>query len=413
MKKKIFLIINLSICICILLIGCSKAVEPPDIQIPDIEVPDDPPVVEPEEDPIDEQIKEMTLEEKVGQLLIVGVEGKEISETDISHIQNMNIGGFVFFSRNIENEEQLLDLLNSLKEENKINNIPLFLSVDEEGGIVSRLSKIFTNLPNASILGEKDDLKLSFEYGENLGTKLKSLGFNIDFAPVLDINSNPDNPVIGNRALGKTADSVTRHGMEVMNGIKSQNIIPVAKHFPGHGDTSVDSHLALPRVDKSLEDLENLELIPFENAIKNNIEMIMVAHILYPQIDENFPSSISEILIKDILRDKLKFNGVVISDDITMGAIVDNYSIEEASLQFLVSGGDIVLVCHGNENPTLVFNRIIAGVKNGELSESELDDKIYRILKLKKFYNLEDKTIERIETDDVNSKTIELINKFN
>lgn len=404
-KKSLFLF---SICICILLIGCNKDVEPPEVG-----VPDEPPVVEQEVDPIEEQIKEMTLDEKVGQLLIVGVEGKEISDTDISHIQNINVGGFVFFSRNIEDEEQVLALLNSLKEENKINHIPLFLSVDEEGGIVSRLSKIFTNLPNASILGEKDDINLSFEYGENLGIKLKSLGFNIDFAPVLDINSNPDNPVIGNRAFGKTVDSVTRHGIEVMNGIKSQNIIPVGKHFPGHGDTAVDSHLALPRVDKTLEDLENLELIPFENAINNNIEMIMVAHILYPQIDKNFPSSISEILIKDILRDKLNFAGVVISDDMTMGAIVDNYSIEEASMQFLISGGDIVLVCHGKENPSLIFNRIIEGVKNGELSESELDEKIYRILKLKKLYNLEDKIIERMETDDVNNKTMKLINKFN
>lgn len=412
MKKNLFLIINItiSICICILLIGCSKDVEPPDF-----EEPVNPPVVEPEPeiDPIDEQIKEMTLEEKVGQLIIVGLEGKEISDIDISHIQDLKIGGFIFFSRNIDNGNQVLKLLNSLKEENKENDIPLFLSVDEEGGMVSRLSKIYKNLPNASILGENDDVKISFEYGENLGLKLKGLGFNIDFAPILDINSNPNNPVIGNRAFGRTADLVTRHGIEVMNGIKSQNIIPVAKHFPGHGDTSEDSHLALPRVDKSLVELESLELIPFKYAIENNIEMIMVAHILYPQIDQNKPSSISDVLINDILRDKLKFNGVVISDDMTMGAIIENYSIEEASLQFLKSGGDIVLVCHGNENPTVVYNRIIEGVKNGELSQSELDNKVYRILKLKELYNLEDKIVEGTSIDDVNNKTINLLNKFN
>lgn len=411
MKKNFFLIINISICICILLIGCSKDVEPPDF-----EESVNPPVIEPEPepeiDPIEEQIKEMTLEEKVGQLLIIGLEGNEISEIEISHINDLKVGGFVLFSRNIDNENQVLNLLNSLKEENRINDIPLFLSVDEEGGLVSRLSKIYTNLPNPSILGEKNDVKVSFEYGENLGMKLKGLGFNVNFAPVLDINSNPTNPVIGSRAFGETDDLVTRHGMEVMNGIRSQNIIPVVKHFPGHGDTSEDSHLALPRVDKSLEELEGLELIPFKSAIDNNVEMIMVAHILYTQIDENMPSSISDVLIKDILREKLKFNNVVISDDMTMGAILDNYSIEEASLQFLKSGGDIVLVCHGKENPALVYSRIIDGVNNGELSKSELDSKVYRILKLKALYDLEDKIIEGTDIDDVNNKTIDLINKF-
>ncbi len=408
MKKNLFVINSIIFCIFILIVGCSKNMEPPVVKDPV-----NPPVVAPEIDPIEEQIKNMTLEEKIGQLLMIGIEGKEISDIDIEHIHNLRIGGFILFSRNIDNSKQVLTLLNSLKEENRINKIPIFLSIDEEGGTVSRLSKIFKNLPNVSVLGNLDDENISFEYGKNLGIKLKSLGFNVNFAPVLDINSNPKNPVIGNRAIGTNAKTVSKHGIKVMNGIKSRNIIPVVKHFPGHGDTSVDSHLELPRVDKTLEELENLELIPFQLAIAEDVNMIMVAHILYPKVDDKFPSSLSDKIIDDLLRDKLGFDGVVISDDMTMRAIIDNFSIEEASLKFLQNGGDIVLICHGSENPKLVYNRLIDAVENGELTIEKLEEKVYRILKLKKDYGIDDNLIENIEIEEVDVKTTELINKIN
>lgn len=405
--KKIY-IIALSL-ILFFMVGCINQ---------DVEVPVIPPIVEepkpepPKPDPIEEIVNSMTLEEKIGQLIVVGIEGPTINEKDISHIINSKVGGFIFFARNIENDNQVLELLNSLKDKNRENKIPLFLSIDEEGGRVSRLSKVYKNLPTASSLGLKDDIELSYEYGEILGLKLSSLGFNLDFAPVLDINSNPNNPVIGDRAYSDSVQVVANNGLGVMMGINSQNIIAAAKHFPGHGDTGVDSHLELPMVDKSYEEISNLELIPFKTAIENDIDMIMVAHILFPKIDKDNPSTMSKAIIHDILRDDLDYNGVVISDDMTMGAIINNYSIEDASLKFLKSGGDIALICHGSENPDLVINRIKKAFDQDEITIEEIDEKVYRILALKNRYQLNDNQVRSTDIEAVNRRVTELSNRL-
>lgn len=367
-------------------------------------------IKEPEEDPIVEMLKSMTLDEKLGQLLIVGIEGLEISENDIKNIRENKIGGLILFSRNIANKDQLLKLLNDLNEENRINKIPLFLSIDEEGGKVSRLSPIVNNLKDGGWLGEVDDINISYKYGQNLGLKLKSFGFNLNFAPVLDINSNPSNPVIGSRAYGRTAKSVADHGLAVMEGIRSQNIIPVAKHFPGHGDTSVDSHLDLPIVYKTINELKEMEIIPFQKAVDNGLDMIMVAHILFPEIDKNNPATLSPIIIDDILRRDMKFEGVIISDDMTMGAVLKNYSLEEASFSFLKAGGDIVLVSHGQENPQLVLDRIKKAIKDGQISIEEIDKKLYRILKLKDKFKIDPQIIEDTNIEKINRDTREINN---
>lgn len=406
MKNNLFIVI--AIILSLILTGCGNQ-NPEEPSEPEVSPVTPIKPIEPVLDPIEEQIKEMTLEEKIGQLMIVGLDGVEINENDIKNIQEYNIGGFILFARNINSIDQLLNLLNSLKEENQDKDIPLFLSIDEEGGKVSRLSSIYTNLPDATTLGSKNDEGLSFRYGENLGMKTSSLGFNINFAPVVDVNSNPNNPVIGRRSYGNDAEIVSDVGIQVLNGIQSQNVIAVPKHFPGHGDTSVDSHLELPVVDKSIDELYDLELIPFKEVIDNGAEAIMVAHILYPQIDEEYPATMSEEIINGILREELGFDGLVISDDMTMGAIVENYTIEEAVVQFLKSGGDIALVCHGKENVGLVYNKILQSVNDGTLSEDEIDGKVYRILKLKSEYGLEDEIIEDVDMETINSNTDILI----
>ena len=415
MTNKLYL--ALIIMISLLLTACINEKKPPTVEEP-IEQPITentvkPPIVELEIDSIEMQINRMTLEEKVGQLMIVGIEGTEINVKDVENIKQNRIGGFILFSRNIENLEQTLQLLNSLKNINSTYEIPLLLSVDEEGGTVSRLSKIYKNLPSPLLLGHKNDLKLSFEYGKNLGMKARSLGFNMNFAPVLDINSNLENTVIGNRAYGKKAELVSRVGEEVIEGIRSQNIIAVAKHFPGHGDTLVDSHFQLPMVDKSIDELYNLEIIPFKKAINKGLNAIMVAHVLYPQIDNEFPATMSEKIINDILRVELEFDGLIISDDMTMGAIIDNYTIEEASVQFLKSGGDIILICHGNENVDLVYNKILESVNKGILTEDEIDEKVYRILEIKNKYKIRDSIINNVNIEEINSNTERLIKNIN
>lgn len=367
---------------------------------------------EDKEDKIEKKIKWMTLEEKVGQLIISGFEGTEISPNTIKLINEKKIGGFILFSRNIEDEEQTLKLLNNLKLENSNNSIPLFLSIDEEGGKVSRLPKSYKKIPEAIKFGEKGNNDVSYELGQVLGNRVKILGFNVNFAPVLDIYSNHKNTVIGSRAYGTTVEGVVNNGLEVMKGIRSTNIIPVIKHFPGHGDTSLDSHIELPKVNKTLDELESLELIPFDKAIEDDIEMVMVAHILYPEIDAYYPASMSSNIIQGILRDKMGYEGVVVSDDMTMGAIVENYNLEDGVLQFIKSGGDLALICHGQDNPILAIDKIINSVNEGEISEEEIDKKVYRVIKLKERYKIEDRIIETIDLEKINKETEDLIEKI-
>lgn len=403
MNKKVYLI-ALAL-ITFFVFGCSKELQDP--QKDNGEIPKDkeesPIVVE--NDPVKDKMRGMTLEEKIGQLLIVGFDGISIDDNIKELIESYKVGGFILFSRNIVDKNQTLKLLNDLKASNSKNNIPLFLSIDEEGGIVSRLSKIYNKLPEAVKLGQKNNKDLSFQYGELLGLRLKSLGFNLDFAPVLDINSNPKNPVIGSRAFGSNADVVINNGIEVMKGINSTNVISAVKHFPGHGDTSVDSHIQLPLVEKSLEELENLELLPFKKAIEEDVDMIMVAHILFSALDLDYPSTMSYKIMTELLREKLGFNGVVISDDMTMGAIINNYTLEEGVIRFLESGGDIALICHGKENPILVINKIKESIDNGIITLEELDEKVYRVLKLKDRYSLNDDIIEDVDIEEVNELT--------
>ena len=377
--------------------------------IKEVEIPEEEIIV----DNALEIIRSMTLREKIGQLIIVGFDGTTINDEALDYIENLKVGGFILFARNIVDEGQTLDLLNKLKEANSNNDIPLFLSIDEEGGRVSRLPESFLKIPEMTKVGNKNDKDISYEIGSILGERVKSLGFNMNFAPVLDINSNPNNPVIGNRAFGSTVELVSKNGLGVMNGIRDFNVIPAVKHFPGHGDTNVDSHINLPIIRKTLDELKAFELIPFIKAIEEDVEMIMVAHILYPELDEVYPSTMSPKVIEGLLRSELDYKGVIVSDDMTMGAIVENYSLEEGVLSFIKSGGDIALVCHGRENPEKVIKRIEEAVNNGELSEKEIDEKLYRILKLKENFGLKDDLIDEINVKEINDKAKKVIEKIN
>ena len=362
---------------------------------------------------IKSKIMGMSLQDKIGQLIIVGFEGKEINDEIIKDIEELKVGGFILFARNIEDENQLLTLLNDIKEANSNEDIPLFLAIDEEGGKVSRLPKSYVKLPDAMKVGEKNDKEISYKFGEILGKRVMSLGFNLNFAPILDINSNPSNPVIGRRAFGTTVNQVVNNGLKVIEGIRNTGVIPAVKHFPGHGDTDIDSHVNLPIVNKTVAELKLFELIPFREAIEVNTEMIMIAHILYPKIDKYNPCTMSTEIVQGLLRDELGYKGIIISDDMTMGAIVNNYSLEEGVISFLKAGGDIALICHGNDNPKKIVDKISEAVKNGELCEEDIDKKVYRILELKEKYGLEDRITDKIELDILNNETRILIEEIN
>lgn len=362
------------------------------------------PTAVPTVDPIKAEIDAMSLEEKVGQLVIVGVEGYQMDQNATYLIQRNHVGGFILFKKNIQDKDQMLSLLNSLKESNSVSKVPLFLSIDEEGGRVSRLPSEFLKLPTNKEIGKRNNPALSFNIGSILGQELKLFGMNLNFAPVLDINSNPKNPVIGDRSFGAKSDIVSSLGVETMEGIQSENIIPVVKHFPGHGDTSVDSHVGLPVVNHDLQRLRSFELVPFSNAIKNGADAVMVAHILLPKIDAKNPASFSEAVITDLLRNEMNFSGVVITDDFTMGAIVKNYEIGAAAVKSIQAGSDIVLVCHGFDKQQAVIKALLEAARSGEISGERLDQSVYRILKLKEKYTISDLKVEKVDPANINDQ---------
>lgn len=376
---------------------------------PTQQVPEPKPI---EKDPIAEQIKDMTLDEKLGQMLIVGIEGYEIDLGAKQMIEELHVGGFILFGKNIESTEQLLELNNALKGANAVNKIPLFISVDEEGGRVSRIPNTIINLPTNKDIGKLNNEEFSYEIGMLLAEKVKAFGFNMNFAPVLDINSNPKNPVIGDRAFGSKPEVVSNLGVQTMRGIGFGGVIPVVKHFPGHGDTAVDSHVGLPSVDNDIERLNSFELIPFEAAINYGAECVMVAHILLPKIDAENPASLSTAIITDILRKQLNFDGVVITDDMTMGAIMKNYDLAAAAVQAVKAGNDIVLVAHKYENALATMKSLKAAVQAGEITEKRIDQSVYRILKLKQRYKLKDNKIQSVDIEKINQSITDALDKY-
>jgi beta-N-acetylhexosaminidase len=361
---------------------------------------------------IKQRLKKMSIDEKIGQLVIVGVDAYTNNAHSQVLINDYHVGGFILFGQNIKNTNQTLTLINSLKKSNSRSNIPLFLGIDEEGGKVTRMPSEFVKIPTNKIIGQVNNLNFSNKIGKIIGQELKAFGLNVNFAPVLDINSNPKNPIIGSRAFGTNATIVSKLGIQTMKGLQAQNIISAIKHFPGHGDTSVDSHIGLPVVNNNLDRLKKLELVPFSNAIKNGADMVMIAHILLPKLDSKNPASFSKTIITDLLRNSLKFSGVVITDDMTMGAIIKNYDIGQAAVKSLNAGTDIILVCHDFDKETAVLKAIKNSIENGTLSEKSVDEKIYRILKLKARYNLKDNKISLIDVKKLNNEITTLLNTY-
>lgn len=363
-------------------------------------------------DSIKEQISKMSLSEKVGQLVIAGIDGYTNDAHSSALIEKYKIGGFILLGQNIKDTNQALALINSLKSSNSKNKIPLFLGIDEEGGRISRLPAEFTKLPTNKAIGQKNNSSLSYNIGGILGEELKAFGLNLDFAPVLDINSNPKNPIIGDRAFGSNVDVVSTLGISTMKGIQGKNIASAVKHFPGHGDTSVDSHIGLPIVYNDLNRLKNFELLPFSSAVKNGADMVMVAHILLPKIDKDNPASFSKTVITDVLRNYLNYDGVVITDDMTMGAIVKNYNIGDAAVKSLMAGTDIILVCHDFDKETAVLDAITKAVENNIISEKSIDEKLTRVLKLKSKYNMNNNKVSSVDVKEIN-KNIDALLKAN
>lgn len=344
---------------------------------------------------IESYISRMTLREKIGQMIIVGFDGLEPSQAVKDMIQNYHVGSVILFSRNVKDSIQLVNLINQLKVLNKGNPLPLIISADQEGGRVSRLPSDATRFPANLIMGKRNSVQLAYDVGKVTATEMRAYGFNLNFAPVLDIFSNPQNTVIGDRALGTTPDVVAQLGVALMKGLKDGGVIPVIKHFPGHGDTVMDSHVDLPSLNHDRRRLESFELIPFKKAIEEGANMVMVAHIVLPNITkEKVPASLSSEIIMGMLRQELDFEGVVISDDMEMGAIQKHYGIKEAVVRAVLAGTDIVSICHSYEKQKQTFEAILEAVDDGTIPMERIDESVRRIIALKLKYGLNDEPVD-------------------
>ncbi|MBU8916059.1 beta-N-acetylhexosaminidase [Bacillus sp. FJAT-29953] len=360
---------------------------------------------------ISEVISKMSLEDKIGQMILAGVSGTTMDASAKKLISQIHVGGIIFYKNNFETPAQAVQFVNQLKAGNS-SSLPLLLGVDQEGGRVTRLPGGLVNFPPNKQIGQVNNPDFSFKVGTLLGQELKEFGLNLDFAPVLDINSNPNNPVIGDRSFGNNAEIVSKLGVQTMKGIQSQNVITTIKHFPGHGDTSVDSHLDLPIVNKSLKELKELELIPFERAINQGGDVVMVAHILLPQLDKTNPGTMSKAVMTDLLRKQLGFTGVIITDDMTMGAITEHFDIGKASVESVKAGSDIILVGHDYNNVVKIISSLKTAVQNGEISEQRLNESIKRIIQLKRNYSINDTKVGNPNINEINHSINSLLNNY-
>lgn len=348
------------------------------------------------DDEVELILQKMTLREKVGQLFIIRPDAlelptstggvTELSNTMANTLDNYPVGGIIMFGRNISTPGQITKFINNLQ---NASNIPLFMAVDEEGGLVARLANNAAfdvqKYKSAAAVGESGDTTAAKNMGTTIGTYLRRYGFNLDFAPVADVNSNPNNTVIGNRAFSSGADVAANMAKAMAEGLKQQQIIPTFKHFPGHGDTAEDSHNGIAVSYKSKEEMEVCEWLPYKSL--STRDCVMVGHVATPKITGNLtPASMSDEIVNGVLRQQLNLkNNVVITDALEMGAITNEYTAAEAAVNAIKAGCDILL-CPDNLQET--FEAVIEAVKNGTISEKRINESVYRILLLKQTYGL-------------------------
>lgn len=348
----------------------------------------------------DKLISYMTVSEQVGQMLMPDIRqwnGKvttTVNEGLKSSIHNQDLGGLILFDKNIVDTRQITTFTHNLQKE--AGDIPMFLGIDQEGGVIKRIPG-GTNLPGQMALGATGDSALAEAAGQLTGEELKALGLNINFAPVLDINSNPDNPIIGMRSFSSDADLVTRLGLATITGLRQSGVIAAVKHFPGHGDTTVDSHLGLPVLTHNRERLDSVELKPFQAAIENGVEMIMTAHIAFPAIDNEqvtslkdgqrvpVPATLSKKVLNGLLREELGYEGLIISDAFTMDGIAEHFGEDKAVERAVNAGVDIILM---PQDSAAAHQTLVNAVKNGTIPIDTIHASVERILELKAKYGL-------------------------
>ena len=327
---------------------------------------------------------EMTSREKIGQLFMVGFMGTTVTPELASFVKDYKPGGVILFSRNLESVEQIVELTNDLQRCSPQS--PLLISIDQEGGRVSRLPKGFTIFPPCELIGRCNSTELAYAAAATTAKELKAVGINMNMAPVLDVNSNPDNPVIGDRAFGPVSGLVSEMAVVTAAGLQDNRVVACGKHFPGHGDTNADSHKELPVVEASRERLEAVELPPFRRAVAAGVETMMTAHVLYQALDDRLPATLSPEIITHLLREQMRYDGVVLTDDLEMHAIVDHYGPADAAVRAFLAGCDVLLICKDREREISAFEGVEKAVASGAIPIARLDQSVARIQRVKQRY---------------------------
>jgi len=342
----------------------------------------------------------------LGQLIITGIKGLTLLDEEAEFLKNGKIGGVILFSHNYEDPAQLADLVNSIQ--NLRSEYPFFISVDQEGGRVIRFKKHFTQFPSMLSLSKLGSPKLIFEAHQVMAKELSACGVNLSFSPCCDILTNPENKVIGDRAFGSNAHDVEKFITAAIRGLQTNGVMACAKHFPGHGGTTKDSHYDLPLVKTSVEELRNNEFLPFIKASKSKVEFMMMAHLMVDSIDDQFPTSLSPKAY-DYLRNEIGFSKIIITDDMEMKAIADRFTIEESTIMALAAGTDIVLFRFLDDAKKALV-AIQKAVENQQLDKELTLQKLKRIGTAKKTYlaNYEPIYIPKI-SECFNSKESQIV----
>lgn len=342
---------------------------------------------------VQEKLDSMTLEEKVNQLFMITPEQLtgvgtviQAGESTRSALQEHPVGGLIYFAQNLQSPDQTRQMLNNTQQyAQESSGLPVFLSVDEEGGQVSRIASnsafqvpVFDYM---SQVGQRGDPQEAYEIGSRIGSYLKDLGFNMDAAPDADVLTNPANEVVKYRSFGSDPQLVSSMAQEELEGLGDQGIIGMYKHFPGHGGTASDSHEGYAYVEENLDQLKSQALVPFQNGIDNGVKVIMVSHISCPNVTgDNTPATLSSILVTDVLRNQMGFDGMVITDALNMGAITEQYSSADAAVKALQAGVDMLLMPQDFEG---AYQGVLQAVGDGRLTEDRINESVTRILKIK------------------------------
>lgn len=355
------------------------------------------------------EIKELSLKEKIGQMVIIGMDTNYVTDRIKDMIINYKIGGIILYRKNFSTYQEMIKLIKELKELNKNNKVPLFIAIDQEGGRVNRMPKEIKNLPSANKIASMGGEELVYKSTEITGQLLHESGFNLNFAPVLDVKRDGNQIVIGDRSFSADKNVVAKCGISAIKALQKNDVLPVIKHFPGHGATKQDSHYFLPIINSPMEKIENEDMYPFSEAIKNGADAVLVGHLLIMNVTGIFPASLSRKFICKYIRKKYRYNGLIITDDLKMKPIKFFYGPDLAVKKAFEAGNDVIVFRFNKDEEKRVLNKIFNLVENDKIKKSRINKSVNRILKIKQKYNISDSIdFNGVDIENVNHEINEI-----